>query len=444
MTVSRTICLGFLAVITIGTLLLLLPISIQSGEWGNPVTALFTTTSAVCVTGLAVEDTGTYFSFWGQLFIVLLVQVGGLGYMTATTLLLILVGRKFGLREKVAIQQSLDIQGMSGALQLVKSIIALTLLLELTGAILMFLVFRQEYPPTRALWLAIFHSVSAFNNAGFGLFKDNLMGYAKSVPINLIVGLLIILGGIGYQVMMEFYLWGRDRLAQKPTRQVFSLNFKIVTSTTCVLLGLGILAFLVAESRNPDTIANFNPKDQLLAAWFMSVTPRTAGFNTIDYGKMTTTGLFITIALMFIGASPGSTGGGIKTTTFRVLFNCTKAVLQGKDEVLCYQRQIPNTLVLKAVGVVFGSVMTVIIATVLITLSDPGVEFTRILFEAVSAFATVGLSTGITASISTAAKLTLVLTMYVGRVGVLLLMSSLLGDPKPSSIDYPEENLLVG
>jgi len=444
MTVSRTICLGFLAVIAIGTLLLLLPISIQSGEWGNLVTALFTTTSAVCVTGLAVEDTGTYFSFWGQLFIVLLVQVGGLGYMTATTFLLLLVGRKFGLREKVAIQQSLDIQGMSGALQLVKSIIALTLLLELTGAILMFWVFRQEYTPTRSLWLAVFHSVSAFNNAGFGLFKDNLIGYAKSVPINLIVGLLIILGGIGYQVMMESYLWGRDRLMRRPTRPVFSLNFKIVTSTTLMLLGLGILAFLIAESRNPNTISNFSFNEKVLAAWFMSVTPRTAGFNTIDYGKMTTTGLFITIALMFIGASPGSTGGGIKTTTFRVLFNCTQAVLQGKDEVRCYQRQIPNTLVLKAVGVVFGSVMTVTMATVLITLTDPEIEFTRILFEAVSAFATVGLSTGITPTVSTGAKLILVLTMYVGRVGILLLMSSLLGDPKPTSIDYPEENLLVG
>lgn len=430
--------------IAIGTLLLLLPISIQSGEWGSLVTALFTTTSAVCVTGLTVEDTGTYFSFWGQLFIVLLVQVGGLGYMTATTFLLLLVGRKFGLREKVAIQQSLDIQGMSGVLQLVKSIIALTLLLELTGAILMFLVFRQDYTPTRSLWLAVFHSVSAFNNAGFGLFRDNLIGYATSIPMNLIVGLLIVLGGIGYQVMMECYLWGRDRLMRRPTRPVFSLNFKIVTSTTLVLLGVGILAFLIAESRNPNTISNFSFNEKVLAAWFMSVTPRTAGFNTIDYGKMTTTGLFITIALMFIGASPGSTGGGIKTTTFRVLFNCTQAVLQGKDEVRCYQRQIPNTLVLKAVGVVFGSVMTVTMATVLITLTDPEVEFTRILFEAVSAFGTVGLSTGITPTISTGAKLILVLTMYVGRVGVLLLMSSLLGDPKPTSIDYPEENLLVG
>ncbi len=430
--------------IAIGTLLLLLPISIQSGEWGNLVTALFTTTSAVCVTGLAVEDTGTYFSFWGQLFIVLLVQVGGLGYMTATTFLLLLVGRKFGLREKVAIQQSLDIQGMSGAVQLVQSIIALTLLIELTGAILMFWVFRQDYPPTRSLWLAIFHSVSAFNNAGFGLFKDNLIGYAKSVPMGLIVGFLIILGGIGYQVMMESYLWGRDRLMRRPTRPVFSLNFKIVTSTTLVLLGLGILAFLIAESRNPNTISDFSFNEKVLAAWFMSVTPRTAGFNTIDYGKMTTTGLFITIALMFVGASPGSTGGGIKTTTFRVLFNCTQAVLQGKDEVRCYQRQIPNTLVLKAVGVVFGSVMTVTLATMLITLTDPDIEFTRILFEAVSAFATVGLSTGITPTVSTGAKLILVLTMYVGRVGILLLMSSLLGDPKPTSIDYPEENLLVG
>lgn len=181
-----------------------------------------------------------------------------------------------------------------------------------------------------------------------------------------------------------------------------------------------------------------------MVAWFQSVTPRTAGFNTIDIGRMTTAGLFVTIALMFIGASPGGTGGSIKTTTFRVLTSCTKAILQGKEEVLLYERQVPISLILKAVGVVVGSVATVMISTILIALTDPKLDFIQILFEVVSAFATVGLSTGITASVSAAAKLVLIVTMYVGRVGVLLLMAALLGDPRPSAIRYPQENLLVG
>lgn len=444
MTVARTVCLGFIAVITFGTLLLMLPIAHTDGSWGNFVTSLFTSTSAVCVTGLVVVDTGTYFSFWGQVFIALLVQVGGLGYMTATTFLLLLLGRKFGLRDKVAIQQSLDKQGMSGVDQLIKSIIAVTLIFELTGAFLMMPVFMPQYGFDRGLWLSLFHSISAFNNAGFGLFPDNFISYATSIPINLVIPLLIIFGGIGYQIIMDMYIWIRDRIQGRRVRLVLPLHFKIVTSTTLGLLVVGTIAFLLMEYDNPETFGPFNFNQKLLIAWFQAVVPRTAGFNSIDYGKMTDAGLFMTIALMFIGASPGSTGGGIKTTTFRVLYDCTKTVLQGKEEVLCYQRQIPMTLVLKAVGVVFGSLTTVVVATMLIAITDPEVEFIRILFETVSAFATVGLSTGITAGVSTFAKLVLVATMYIGRVGVLLLMSALLGDPNPSSINYPEENLLVG
>jgi trk system potassium uptake protein TrkH len=444
MTVPRTICLGFLALILVGTGLLTLPISLQGGQWGDVLTALFTSTSAVCVTGLVVVDTGTYFSGFGQFCVLLLIQLGGLGYMTATTILLLVLGRRFGLRDKVALQQTLDIEELSGAVQLVKSIVALTLLIELIGAIAMFSVFSQTYGTGRSLWLAVFHSISAFNNAGFGLFPDSLISYATSVPINLIITALVILGGIGYQVMMEVFFWGRDRLKGKPNRTCFSLNFKVATSTTLTLLLLGFVGFLGAEFRNPDTLGQLDAPAKFLVSWFMSVTPRTAGFNTIDYGRMTTTGLFITIALMFVGASPGSTGGGMKTTTLRVLFECTRAVLRGKEEVLCYRRQIPNTLLIKAIGVVFGSVMTVILATVLITLADPDVDFTQILFESVSAFATVGLSTGITAQVSTVSKLVLILTMYIGRVGVLMLMLALLGDRKPSTINYPQENLLVG
>ncbi|AFY31089.1 TrkH family potassium uptake protein [Calothrix sp. PCC 7507] len=444
MTVSRTVCLGFLAVIAVGTILLMMPFSTSSGTWNNLIVALFTSTSAVCVTGLSVVDPGTYFSFWGQLFIALLAQIGGLGYMTSTTFLILLIGRKFDMRQKIAIQQSLDRPGMSGSTQVIRSIIATTLIFEITGVFLLLIAFVPDYGWSQGLWLAIFHSINAWNNAGFSLFKDNLIGYQSSGLVVFTITGLIIFGGIGYQVILEMYLWMRDRLLKKTGSQVFSLDFKVAISTTLILLALGTIAFLCIEIRNPQTFGGLNFQNQLLVAWFQSVTPRTAGFNTIDIGKMTTAGLFIMIALMFIGASPGGTGGGIKTTTLRVLTSCTKAILQGKEEVLLYDRKIAISLILKAVGVLVGSVATVIIATTLIALTDPKLDFIQILFEVVSAFATVGLSTGITGSVSVAAKLILIATMYLGRVGVLLLMSAILGDPRPSRIHYPEENLLVG
>ncbi|MEH1804699.1 TrkH family potassium uptake protein [Nostoc sp.] len=444
MTVARTICLGFLAVIAVGTILLMMPFSTSDGTWNNLIVALFTSTSAVCVTGLSVVDPGTYFSFWGQVFIALLAQIGGLGYMTTTTFLILLIGRKFDMRQKIAIQQALDRPGMSGSSQVIRSIIATTLIFEITGVFLLLPAFVPEYGWSQGLWLAIFHSINAWNNAGFSLFKDNLIGYQSSFLVVFTISMLIIFGGIGYQVILEMYLWLRDRIHKKIQTQVFTLDFKVATSTTLILLAIGTIAFFCIEIRNPETFGSLNLRDQILVAWFQSVTPRTAGFNTIDISKMTTAGLFITIALMFIGASPGGTGGGMKTTTLRVLTSCTKTILRGKEEVLLYDRKIAITLILKAVGVLVGSVATVIFATILISLTDPTLDFIQILFEVVSAFATVGLSTGITASISTAAKLILIVTMYVGRVGVLLLMSAVLGDPLPTRIHYPEENLLVG
>jgi trk system potassium uptake protein TrkH len=345
---------------------------------------------------LVVVDTGSHFSIWGQAFILLLIQVGGLGYMTATTFLLLLLGHKFGLRDKVAIQQSLDKQELSGADQVVQSIIAVTLILELTGAFCMMPVFIPAYGADWGLWMSLFHSVSAFNNAGFGLLPDNLIQYATSVPITLTVSLLIILGGIGYQVIMEAYLWLRHRLHDRRSRIVLSLNFKVAISTTLFLLALGTTLLLLVEQNNPGTLAPFSLPDKLLIAWFQAVVPRTAGFNSLDYSKMTEAGWFITIILMLIGACPGSTGGGIKTTTFRILFDCSRAVLQGKTEVVSYQRQIPPSLVLKAVAVLFGSLITVLLATAIIELADPQIEFIQTLFEVVSGFATVGLSTGIT------------------------------------------------
>ncbi|MEG4058115.1 MULTISPECIES: TrkH family potassium uptake protein [unclassified Microcoleus] len=444
MTVSRTIALGFIAVILAGALLLMMPFSTIDGTWSDPITALFTSTSSVCVTGLSVVDVGKYYSFWGQLCLVLLVQIGGLGYMTATTFLLLLLGRRFGLKDKVALQQSLDKSGLAGVVQLVQSILATTLLFELTGVFLLMTVFVPQYGFKEGVWSAIFHSVNSFNNAGFSIYSDNLIGYITSPMVNFTVSGLIIFGGIGYQVIMEMYLWLRDRFNKSPICTVFSLNFKVVTTTTAVLLILGTLAFLVLEYDNPNTFGSLTFPQKLMAAWFQSVTPRTAGFNTISIGQMTEASLFLTIALMFIGASPGSTGGGIKTTTFRLLFCCTTAVIEGQEDVECYQRQIPPPMILKTISVVFGSLLVAFTSAILIELTNPQVEFIAALYEAVSAFGTVGLSTGITPTLSAIGKLILIATMYIGRVGVLLLVSAAFGDPKPRSFKYAEESLLVG
>jgi trk system potassium uptake protein TrkH len=441
---ARTICLGFFTVISLGAFLLMLPISSGSGTWTDPITALFTSTSAVCVTGLSVVDVGKFYSFWGQLFLMILVQVGGLGYMTATSVLMLLIGRKFSLRDKVTLQQSLDTTGIRGGLQLVKSIIAVTLLFELTGVFALIPIFNQKMSFTDSVWQAIFHSVNAFNNAGFSLFTDNLMGYVTTPMVSIIIGLLIIFGGIGYQVILEGYLWLRTKFSRNNEYISFSLTFCVVTSTTIALILFGTILFWFTEFNNNDTLGNLSLFDQIVAAWFQSVTTRTAGFNTIDNGKMHVTGLFITIALMFIGASPGSTGGGIKTTTARILASCTGAALQGRDQVNLYELQVPNGLILKAVGVAVGSLFTVICSTGLLSLTDRNMSFIGILFEATSAFATVGLSTGITGSLSVAGRLVIIATMYIGRVGILLLMAAIFTDTKPSLVKYPQESMLVG
>jgi trk system potassium uptake protein len=314
----------------------------------------------------------------------------------------------------------------------------------LAGTVVLYLSFLPKYGPALSLWYGLFHSVSAWNNAGFSLFSDNLMGYQSSLPVNLVITGLIVFGGIGYEVIFELYLRLRERFSKSPVRTTRTLNFKVAVSTTIFLLGFGTLVTLLIEARNPETLGALSFSQQVLAAWFQSVTSRTAGFNTIDIGKMTKAGLFITIALMFIGGSPGGTAGGIKTTTLRVLTSCTHAVLQGKEDVLLYQRTVPFSLVLKAVGVAIGSLATVLVATIAISISDPEIEFIRVLFEVVSGFGTVGLSTGITAGLTPFAKLVLIATMYIGRVGILLLITVFIGDPKRTSVNYPEGSLLVG
>ena len=444
MTVSRTICLGFLVVIAVGTILLMMPFANSAGIWNDPIVSLFTSASAVCVTGLVVADTGTDFSFWGQLLILLLTQIGGLGYMTTTTFLILLTGKRFDLRHKRAIQQALDRPGISGSSNIIRSIVATTLIFEVTGMLLLLPVFVKDSGWQRGIWLAIFHSVSAWNNSGFSLFSDSFISYQSSALLIFTISALVILGGIGYQVILEMFFWLHARWNGKHETLTFSLGFKVATSTTIALIILGIIAFSLVELRVPERFGSLSSYERFLIALFQSVSTRTAGFNSIDIYKMSNAGLFIVIALMFIGASPGGTGGGIKTATLRVLTSCTKSILQGKEEVIIYERKVSNSLIFKATGVLIGSVGTVIISTVIISITDPNLPFIQILFEVVSAFATVGLSTGITAGLSSLGKIILIITMYIGRVGILLLMSSIFGDPRPTQIHYPEESLLVG
>jgi trk system potassium uptake protein TrkH len=453
MNVSRTVGLGFLTVISMGAILLAMPFASDEGVWTHPVDALFTATSATCVTGLVVVDTGEHFSFWGQLVILILIQVGGLGYMTATTFLLLLLGRQFRLRDKIAIQQTLDTPGLAGLRKLIVSIIGVTLFFETMGVAVLLPVFRQDFPSPQSWWLAIFHSISAFNNAGFSTFSNSLMEYARSLPLNVIVTILVVFGGLGYQVIMEIFLWGGafiQRLwkqgfsGENTERFLFSLHFKIVTRMTLFLLVSGSVLFLITEWNNPATLGSWSFPEKFLGAWFQSVTTRTAGFNTMDISQLSETAILMTMVFMFLGASPGGTGGGIKTTTLRVLFSATRSVLRGRNYVLCHQRKIPQEVILKSIGVLICSLVVTIAAMFLLSISDRDLELISILFEVISAFGTVGLSLGVTSSLSIFGKLAIAATMFVGRVGVLLLISAIVEPAKRSLLQYPEENLLVG
>ncbi|MEO1445435.1 MAG: potassium transporter TrkG, partial [Cyanobacteria bacterium J06635_11] len=299
MTVSRTICIGFLALITVGTILLMLPISLASGEWNSPLTAFFTATSAVCVTGLIVVDTGTYFSSFGQGVVLTLIQLGGLGYMSATTLLLLLIGRRLGLKDRLAIQQAMETAELANVKALLISIISMTLIFELTGAFFLMPTFTEKFSTGRSLWLSIFHSISAFNNAGFSLFPDSLVGYAEDAWPMAVISALIIIGGIGYQVIMEAFMWAQNRIKRSKVRTVFSLHFKTVTSTTLFLLVLGTVAFFLIEYDN-STLIDKSIGTKALLAGFQSVVMRTAGFNSIDIGAMETSALFMAIAPLLL------------------------------------------------------------------------------------------------------------------------------------------------
>lgn len=443
---SRIVIFSFLIIILLGTLLLMLPLSAQR----QPVAfidALFTATSATCVTGLAVVDTGTSYSLLGQIVILLLIQAGGLGIMTFSTFFVFMMMGKFSISGREVIQDTITQTPIRNLADMLKTIFLATILIEMIGAVILAACFCARCPITKSLYYGVFHAISAFCNAGFSLFPDNLIAYQGHWIVNLVIMGLIVSGGLGFVVLSE--IKRRLTIRKIKSRTTFSFHSRMVIIITAILISSGAAILFLFETHN--VLANQSINVKILASLFQSVTSRTAGFNTVDIGKLTDTSLFFIIILMFVGASPGSCGGGIKTTTAGVILAMLFARSRNQDEVNIGRRRIPNEVISKAITVTFFSLSVIVLATILLMLAEKwglSHQFTRglfleSLFEVISAFGTVGLSTGITPELSLLGKLILVVVMFIGRVGPLTVALAV-GRKIAPRFKYAQENVLIG
>ena len=441
---ARVMVMGFALIILIGAILLSLPISTNSGKGINFVDALFTATSAVCVTGLIVVDTGTYWSAFGQTIIILLIQIGGLGFMTIGTLFALIAKKKINLKERILIQESLNQFDLSGVVTLAKNVLMLTFLIEGVGAILLSFVFVPQLGFINGLFYSLFHSISAFCNAGFDLMGpvagefSSLTSYVVNPMIVLTITGLIVLGSLGFPVML-------DVMKNRKTKKL-SLHSKLALLSTGILISLGFIIIFIVEFSNPNTIGDLSLGEKALASLFQSVTTRTAGFNTIDLSLMHEGVIFVLIILMFVGASPASTGGGIKTTTIATMLLSVKAFILGKEDVEIFKRRIDVYTIRKTIGIVFLGVMIVIGGTIVLSIVEPNFNLLEAGFEVVSAFTTAGLSIRGSANLTLLGKILIMIFMFMGRTGSLTVFMAFASKNtmKHSHIRYPEDKVLVG
>ncbi|MCM2287069.1 MAG: TrkH family potassium uptake protein [Desulfobacula sp.] len=444
---ATLILLSFLLVILSGTLLLKIPVSTTARDipW---IDALFTATSAVCVTGLTVVDTGTCFTGFGQCVILALIQVGGLGLMTISVALFHWMGRRISFHQRMAMQDLFSSKPREDIFNLVRSIVLMTLGVEFLGAVFLTLHWSQEFTFGRAAFQGIFHSVSAFCNAGFALFPDNMMKYSNSYLLNAVICCLIIIGGIGFPVLYDLQCWFK---LHKIKRFRFSVQTKTVLVTTLMLILLGALFIYITERQG---FLDGKPIGfRILTCLFQSITCRTAGFNTVDISALKDATLIIMIFLMFFGASPGSCGGGVKTTTLALLTGFTLSGIRRKTRVNLFKKSIPAetvdrsiTLVLVSIGII-GLVIFMMLVGDSITgheIHQPRGSFLLYFFETVSAFGTVGLSMGVTPELSMWGKSMIIIMMVIGRVGVLTFSYIIVGTGPTNGIERSEENMMIG
>ncbi|MBL7158712.1 MAG: hypothetical protein ISS91_04305 [Candidatus Omnitrophica bacterium] len=441
----QIIIASFLCAIGIGAILLSLPIATQSGERANLIDSIFTATSATCVTGLIVRDTGSYFSGFGQAVILVLLQMGGLGIMTFSTLFAIILGRKITLKQDLVIQTTVGHSTVQNLPTLIKYILFVTLGIEITGAVLLAARWMCAYnwSFSQALMAGFFHSISAFCNAGFSLFSKSFSEYAGDTYINSVMIALIVLGGIGFIAVLEI-----PRFFKKSPAARVSVQTKLAITVSIILIILGAIVFFFVEQNN--SIEGLSAKDKIFASLFQSVTARTAGFNTVSTASLAMPTLCFFMFLMFVGASPGSTGGGIKTCTLGVLVAGTISMLKNRDRVSVFKRTVPKEVVRRAILVVILAIAWIFIAMFFISIAEykkaPYVSnyFLKLLFEITSAFGTVGLSTGITQSLSVFGKCILIVTMLVGRIGPLTLVLAVALRQGKILCKYPEERIMIG
>ncbi|PKM61905.1 MAG: Trk family potassium uptake protein [Firmicutes bacterium HGW-Firmicutes-4] len=434
---------GFALVILLGAILLTLPIASNSGKSGGFINALFTATSAVCVTGLVVVDTGTFWSGFGKVVIVLLIQIGGLGFMSLTTMFFVLAGKRITIKDRLLIQSSVNMDSISGIVKFTKYIFFSSLVIEGIGALLLALVFIPEYGFLQGTAYSLFHAISAFCNAGFDLFGNysSLTKYVGNFIINFVIGGLIILGGLGFAVTSDLI---NIRKFEK-----MSMHAKLVLSVTGVFLIVGFVLFFLFEFNNPKTLGNLSLPVKFMAAAFQSITPRTAGYNTIDIASLTPPSLFLTMLFMFVGASPGSTGGGVKTTTFAIIVMTVVSVLHGRKDVVAFKRSILGPAIRRAISVLVIAFTIVILMIFVLLLTEPEASFENVVFEVLSAFGTVGLTTGLTPHLSIGGKIAISITMFVGRLGPLTVAYAISRSEKRSrenmgNFKLPEGNIMIG
>ena len=446
---TQVLVLGFMALILVGSLLLALPVASADGKAAPYLDSAFTATSAVCVTGLVVRDTATEWSTFGHIVIICLIQIGGLGFMTMATVILMIMGRKIRLRDRLIIQEALNEFSLKGLVALIKKIVILTFTIETLGAALLSTKFIPEFGFKKGLVYSFFHSISAFCNAGFDLMGSSygpfssFTAYTSDVVINITLMVLIIIGGLGFTVLLDI---ARERRFAK-----LSLHSKVVLFMTGILLTIGFVFFMLIEYNNPETLGSLNFGTKILASLFQSVTTRTAGFNTISQNGLTAPGKLMTIILMFIGASPAGTGGGIKTTTFAVIILMIITVIRGNGDITLYDRKVNRATAYKALAISMIAFVIVIIFTMVLSIAEQGntsgiASFENIMYEATSAFATVGLSAGITPSISPVSRVFMIITMFIGRVGPLTLTLAFTNRARNTNIKYsfPEGKIMVG
>ncbi|HEY4532852.1 MAG TPA: TrkH family potassium uptake protein [Fusobacterium sp.] len=434
---SRKLILGFLSVIAVGVFLLMLPFSLKEGKSLNFLEALFTVVSAVCVTGLSVVDVSEVFSPLGDAILIALIQIGGLGVMTFSSIVFLLAGQKMTLYTRILLKEERNVNSVGEILNFVRLLLLTVFIIESIGAVILTHEFRKIMPYEQAIYYGIFHSISAFCNAGFSLFSNSLENFRGNSVISLTISYLIILGGMGFAIINSFIMMIRKGVSR------FTLTSKLAIHISMILTFGGAFLFFLLEFSNSATLSSLPWSEKIIASVFQSVTLRTAGFNTIPLGNLRNATVFMACIWMLIGASPGSTGGGIKTTTLGVILFYVIGIIQGKEHVEIFNRRLDWDVMNKALALLVVSLSYIALVILILLVLEP-FSMEKIVFEVVSAFGTVGLTMGITPYLSVTSKLIIIITMFVGRLGPMTIALALGEKKKKARVQYPKEDILIG